>query len=91
MGNLAFNSEPLEREKVTSIQILLVGTTTAGGCWFYNKGMAPKSLHELVGSYHDSVGKNAFWLLDWTPTQTGVLRPDHIARYAELGNFLGEA
>ena len=43
--------------------------------------MHPKSLQELVSSYHDTVGKNAFWLLDWTPNQTGVLRPDHIARY----------
>ena len=32
-----------------------------GGCWFYNEGMVPKSLEELVSSYHDSVGKNAFW------------------------------
>ena len=40
-----------------------------GGCWFYNKGMHPKSLQELVSSYHDTVGKNAFWLLDWTPNQ----------------------
>jgi alpha-L-fucosidase len=61
-----------------------------GGCWFYNADMHPKSLQELVSSYHDSVGKNAFWLLDWSPNQTGVLRPDHIMRYAELGNWLTE-
>ena len=61
-----------------------------GGCWFYNPGMHPKSLQELVSSYHDTVGKNAFWLLDWTPNQTGLLRPDHTARYAELGNWLTE-
>ena len=45
---------------------------------------------QLVSSYHDSVGKNAFWLLDWSPTKEGVLRPDHIARYAELGDWLQE-
>ena len=61
-----------------------------GGCWFYNKGMVPKSLAELVSSYHDSVGKNAFWLIDWTPTQEGILRPDHIERYKELGDWLHE-
>eukprot|EP00035_Acanthoeca_spectabilis_P038765 m.55999 g.55999 ORF g.55999 m.55999 type:complete len:711 (+) comp9286_c0_seq2:153-2285(+) len=59
-----------------------------GGCWFYNAGMNPKSLEELVSSYHDTVGHNAFWLLDWTPNQTGMLRPDHVARYAELGSWL---
>ena len=36
------------------------------------------------------IGKNAFWLLDWTPTQSGILRPDHISRYAELGDWLEE-
>ena len=36
------------------------------------------------------VGKNAFWLLDWTPTKEGVLRPDHITRYAELVDWLHE-
>ena len=61
-----------------------------GGCWFYNPTMHPKSLSELVSSYHDSVGKNAFWLLDWTPNQTGVLRPDHITRYAEFGTWITE-
>jgi hypothetical protein len=61
-----------------------------GGCWFYNKGMQPKSLTELVSSYHDSVGKNAFWLLDWSPQPAGTLRADHIARYAELGDWLRE-
>jgi hypothetical protein len=39
---------------------------------------------------HCSVGKNAFWLLDWTPTKEGVLRPDHITRYTELGEWLHE-
>lgn len=61
-----------------------------GGCWFFNPTMHPKSLHELVSSYHDSVGKNAFWLLDWTPNQTGVLLPNHIQRYAEFGTWITE-
>jgi len=61
-----------------------------GGCWFYNQGLCPKSLSELVSSYHDSVGHNAFWLLDWTPNQTGLLRPDHVKRYSELGAWLTE-
>ena len=53
-------------------------------------GRPRRSLAELVSSYHDSVGKNAFWLIDWTPTQEGVLRPDHIERYKELGDWLHE-
>ena len=46
-----------------------------GGCWFYNAGMKPKSLASLVSSYHDTVGKNSFWLLDWSPTQAGGAPP----------------
>ncbi len=30
------------------------GRAPYGGCWFYNSGMNPKSLAELVSSYHDS-------------------------------------
>mmetsp|Transcript_26537 Transcript_26537/g.69814 ORF Transcript_26537/g.69814 Transcript_26537/m.69814 type:complete len:214 (+) Transcript_26537:282-923(+) len=26
--------------------------------------------------------------MDWTPNQTGMLRPDHVVRYAELGSWL---
>jgi len=59
-----------------------------GGCWFYNHGMVPKSLPELVSSYHDTVGSNSFWLLDWTPMPNGTMRQDHIERYEELGNWL---
>jgi len=59
-----------------------------GGCWFYNAGMVPKSLPELVSHYHDSVGRNAFMLLDWTPTQEGTMREDHVQRYQEFGDWL---
>jgi hypothetical protein len=50
--------------------------------------MVPKSLSELVSTYHDSIGKNAFMLLDWAPNQTGALRGDHIQRYQEFGDWL---
>lgn len=43
---------------------------------------------ELVSSYHDTVGHNAYMLLDWTPTQTGEMRADHVQRYKEFGDFL---
>lgn len=43
-----------------------------------------------LATVSSSVGKNAFWLLDWTPNQTGVLRPDHILRYAEFGDWITE-
>jgi len=59
-----------------------------GGCWFYNAGMVPKSLTELVSHYHDSVGSNAFMLLDWTPTPEGTMREDHLQRYQEFGDWL---
>jgi hypothetical protein len=50
--------------------------------------MVPKSLPELVGHYHDTVGRNAFSLLDWTPTQDGDMRADHLQRYEEYGDWL---
>jgi alpha-L-fucosidase len=59
-----------------------------GGCWFYNSGMVPKSLSQLVSTYHDSIGKNAFLLLDWSPSPNGTLRMDHVARYQEFGDWL---
>eukprot|EP00040_Diaphanoeca_grandis_P035276 m.221268 g.221268 ORF g.221268 m.221268 type:complete len:730 (-) comp33344_c0_seq1:30-2219(-) len=59
-----------------------------GGCWFYNSGDCPKKLSELVSSYHDTIGTNAFMLLDWTPTQSGRMRADHLQRYTEFGDFL---
>jgi len=59
-----------------------------GGCWFYNSDLCPKKLSELVSSYHDSIGTNAFMLLDWTPTQTGRMRADHLQRYTEFGDYL---
>ena len=59
-----------------------------GGCWFYNQGMCPKSLPELVSTYHDSCGHNGFLLLDLTPNQAGGVREDHMQRYAELGSWL---
>jgi alpha-L-fucosidase len=64
------------------------GNGPYGGCWFYNHGMVPKSLPELVGHYHDTVGRNAFSLLDWTPTQDGDIRADHLQRYEEYGDWL---
>lgn len=59
-----------------------------GGCWFYNAKMVPKSLPELVMHYHDSIGQNAFMLLDWTPMPSGMMRKDHLKRYQELGDWL---
>ena len=66
----------------------LAGGAPYGGCWFYNADLEPKSLAELVSTYHDSLGSNCFLLLDWTPTQAGSLRKDHVQRYAEFGSFL---
>ena len=59
-----------------------------GGCWFYDAQDVPKSVAELASIYADSVGNNANLLLDWTPRPDGTLRPDHIQRYTEFGQFL---
>merc|ERR1712228_54582 len=59
-----------------------------GGCWFYNHQMVPKSLDGLVSHYHDSIGRNAFMLLDWTPMPNGTMREDHLKRYEEFGDWL---
>ena len=58
-----------------------------GGCWLYHEEMCPKSLSELVSSYHDSVGHNGYWLMDWAPNQQDVLKEDHLKRYAEFGSL----
>eukprot|EP00698_Gefionella_okellyi_P025619 TRINITY_DN9444_c0_g1_i2.p1 TRINITY_DN9444_c0_g1~~TRINITY_DN9444_c0_g1_i2.p1 ORF type:complete len:328 (-),score=60.50 TRINITY_DN9444_c0_g1_i2:126-1109(-) len=60
------------------------------GCWFYNPNMCPKSHSELVSIYHDSVGRNSFLLLDWTPTPEGTLPATHIAAYEFLGNYVAQ-
>jgi|ERR1712130_379282 len=59
-----------------------------GGCWFYNAHMHPKSLGELVSIYHDTIGHNTYLLLDWTPTQEGTMREDHLQRYQEFGDWI---
>lgn len=61
--------------------------TTFGGGWFWNGG-SPKNMSELISSYHDSVGSNAFWLVDWPPDKNGTLRSDYVARYQEVGDWL---
>ncbi|KAJ9458703.1 Alpha-L-fucosidase 1 [Diplonema papillatum] len=58
------------------------------GCWFYNPDMVPKSLKQLVASYHATVGINAVLNLGWTPNQDGVLPAAHAQRYQEFGDFV---
>lgn len=59
-----------------------------GGCWFFNNNLVPKTLAELVDTYHLTVGSNALLLLDWSPNQTGGLRADHVRRYNEFGGYI---
>ncbi len=43
------------------------GFTPEGGCWFYDPTFEPKSLQQLIQTYHQSVGQNAFLLVSSLP------------------------
>ena len=58
-----------------------------GGCWFYNPQYVPKSVKELMSMYHDTVGANAYLMIDWSPRPQGDLPESHLARYIEWGDY----
>ena len=57
------------------------------GCWFYNPRYVPKSVKELMSMYHDTVGANAYLMIDWSPRPQGDLPESHLARYKEWGDY----
>jgi len=86
-SDTCFQTPPLEFSNGKKYAMNIPSSPYAG-CWFYNALYVPKSLNELVAIYHDSVGHNSFLLLDWTPTQVGDMRADHMQRYQEFGDYL---
>ncbi|XP_065833189.1 uncharacterized protein [Oscarella lobularis] len=56
--------------------------------WFYSSTEGIRSLDELIGVYHSTVGHNGNLLLDFTPDKDGLIPDDHMKRYQELGDFI---
>lgn len=47
-----------------------------------------RSLHDLKGIYHGSVGRNCGLELDWSPMDDGSMNPDDAAAYAAFGKWI---
>jgi alpha-L-fucosidase len=57
--------------------------------WFYGGDNFPiRPLHELIDTYHTSVGRNCKLVLDLGVNREGIVDPKHAARYKELGDFI---
>jgi hypothetical protein len=57
--------------------------------WFYGGEDFPiRPLHELIDTYHTSVGRNCKLVLDLGVDRDGVVDPKHAIRYKELGDFI---
>jgi len=56
--------------------------------WFYNATIGIRSLDELIGVYHQTVGHNCMLMIDFTPDRTGLIPPSYAARYKELGDWI---
>jgi alpha-L-fucosidase len=63
-------------------------TLQAGDAWFFVQGAPLTSLRALVQSYHESLGRNANWVLGLSPGPDGLLAPTHHALCARLGDWL---
>jgi len=56
--------------------------------WFYHNTASLHTLSELLSIYHQSVGRGCNFLIDYAPTPEGILPPDAVQRYKELGDYL---
>ena len=57
--------------------------------WFYGGESFPiRPLHELIDTYHVSVGRNCKLVLDLAVSRDGIVDPKHASRYKELGDFI---
>mmetsp|Transcript_35609 Transcript_35609/g.63321 ORF Transcript_35609/g.63321 Transcript_35609/m.63321 type:complete len:467 (+) Transcript_35609:39-1439(+) len=63
-------------------------TLQNGDQWFYNPSVGLRSMKELVDVYHQTVGRNAFLMMDFAPNKDGLIAPDQVARYKELGDWI---
>jgi hypothetical protein len=43
------------------------GFSPYAGCWFYDPAFVPKTLQQLVQTYHQSIGQNGFLLVSFLP------------------------
>lgn len=60
---------------------------TSGG-WFWHSGETVTSAETLFKMYLETVGRNATFLLNFPPDQSGELPSASVSRLAELGNLL---
>eukprot|EP00040_Diaphanoeca_grandis_P004874 m.30447 g.30447 ORF g.30447 m.30447 type:complete len:719 (-) comp16287_c0_seq1:149-2305(-) len=58
--------------------------------WFYEEGRGYRSLSEMVGIYHDSVGHGGNMLLNLAPPPNSTIPDVAMDTYAALGNFISE-
>ena len=56
--------------------------------WFYVEGRGYRSLPEMVGIYHDSVGHGGNMLLNVAPPPNSTLPAAAMRTYAALGRFI---
>ena len=56
--------------------------------WFYVEHLALHSLSDLQNSFHESLGRNANWLLDIAPPPNSSVAGTHLSRYSEFGDWL---
>jgi alpha-L-fucosidase len=63
-------------------------TLQNGDVWFFEKASKIRSLAELIGVYHATVGRNGMLELDFAINRDGLVEPIHAARYKELGDFV---
>ena len=68
----------------------MLDACTTSGCPATTREIlcSPNPAAAFLIADHDSIGHNAFLLLDWTPTKSGAMRSDHLQRYQEFGTFL---
>lgn len=63
-------------------------TLQTEGRWFFGVGQPLRSIEEMIGVYHTSVGRNCLLELDFAPDRSGLIPADHAARYKQLGDFI---
>lgn len=63
-------------------------TLQQGDHWYYEPGMAVRSVAEMADLYHATVGQNCVMELDFAIDRTGRVHPTHAARYKEFGDWI---
>lgn len=63
-------------------------TLQANDRWFYGANSTLRSLDEMIGVYHTTVGRNCLLELDLAPDRDGLIPPNHVALYKQLGDFV---